>query len=262
MNHKPYGVRIKWLSVACFEMDFGTTTVVSDPFVTDSPGTELDWTAIEKCDFITLSHTHWDHITDIPRLMQKFDPLLLTGELGARDLCEWVNMNPSRMYPMTPNLELDFDVIRIKALFGRHFDLGATYEKDAIIPDTRKIFLDNPGLNPLRTWGILEYRNFLITAPNGTKLLIWGNNPSVEQRNMVKPLAPDIAILQLSKQDPLEMAEFAAAIGAKIVMPHHMDLKLTEEQYMPRVNAFRDAFLKLKPDATFVCPKHGEWMEF
>ena len=42
-----YGVALKWLTVTCFEIRFGGVTVVSDPFVTDSPGTELTWEAIE-----------------------------------------------------------------------------------------------------------------------------------------------------------------------------------------------------------------------
>ena len=64
-----YGVALKWLTVTCFEIRFGGVTVVSDPFVTDSPGTKLTWEAIEGCDLITLSHSHWDHITDLPHLM-------------------------------------------------------------------------------------------------------------------------------------------------------------------------------------------------
>lgn len=72
---KKYGVDIKWLAVASFEMKFGNTTVVSDPYITDCVGTELDYTAVEKCDIITLTHSHYDHITDIPRLVEKFNPI-------------------------------------------------------------------------------------------------------------------------------------------------------------------------------------------
>lgn len=82
---------MKWLSVTCFEMRFGETTVVSDPFVTDSPGTELTWEAIEKCDLITLSHSHWDHIMDLPQLMKRYHPLLLCPEMTADPLARWLN---------------------------------------------------------------------------------------------------------------------------------------------------------------------------
>ena len=76
MNGK-FGVAIKWLAVTSFEMRFGNTTVVSDPYITECAGTDLDYTAVENCDIISLGHAHYDHITDIPRLIEKFNPKIL-----------------------------------------------------------------------------------------------------------------------------------------------------------------------------------------
>ena len=88
--NKKYGVDIKWLAVTCFEMRFNNVTVVSDPYVTECKGTNLDYTAVEKCDIITLSHAHFDHITDIPRLSKKFDPIIMCGQMTAMPLLDWV----------------------------------------------------------------------------------------------------------------------------------------------------------------------------
>ena len=41
-----FGVRIKWLGCACFEMDFGGVTVVNDPWITPNKGTDLTWEAV------------------------------------------------------------------------------------------------------------------------------------------------------------------------------------------------------------------------
>lgn len=262
MTSEKLGVRIKWLSVACFEMDFGGATVVTDPFVTDSAGTALDWTAVEKCDYITLSHMHFDHITDIPMLIEKFDPLLLTGELGARDLCEWVNMDPSRLYPMTPDLELDFDTVKIRALFGRHVDLKKKFYDAAIGPASHPVYTKYPEVLPLRSWGILEYRNYLFTAPNGTRILFFGNEPSAEQKNQMAALKPDIAIMQCITRLAPQVGEFAAAIGCKVLIPHHMDFRFRLEEYTPTLDIIRDSFLKHNPNGTFVYPTQGQWMEF
>ena len=81
-------------------------TIVSDPFVTDCESTELTREAIEKCDILCLSHVHYDHITDIPKLVEKFDPILLCGEQSAMPLAKWLKFNSSGMYPMYPNTEL------------------------------------------------------------------------------------------------------------------------------------------------------------
>ena len=257
-----FGVSIKWLSVTCFEITDGNVTIVSDPCVTDSPLCPLTWEDIEKCDYLTLSHGHWDHITDIPQLIEKFRPLIFTGDQTAAPLARWTNYAPSRIYPMYPDLELDFDTVKIKALYGRHVDTGTGYNDQVASLATRPAVLANYTMNELQEYGSLEYRNFLFTFPNGTKVLLWGNDPTVEQKNILKNLRPDIAILQYTKQakDPQAMARFARDIGCKLVVPHHMDLKKTTAEYMPGVKQFEEEFLHLVPEGRFVCPVNGQWM--
>ena len=257
-----YGIRIKWLSVTCFEITDGNVTIVSDPCVTESPLCSLTWENIEACDYITLSHGHWDHITDIPRLINKFQPIILTGDQTAAPLARWTNYSPSRIYPMHPDLELNFDTVKIRALYGRHVDTGSGYNDQVATLSKRPAVQADFGMNELQGYGSLEYRNFLYTFPNGTKILLWGNDPTAEQRNILKAIQPDIAILQYTKQakDPEAMAQLAQESGCKVLIPHHMDLKKTREAYMPEVEEFKIAFEKRVPNGKFICPLNGEWI--
>ena len=77
---KTYGVSIKWLAVTSFEIRCNNTTVVTDPYITECVGTDLTWGAVENCDIICLGHAHWDHITDIPRLVEKFKPRCMESD--------------------------------------------------------------------------------------------------------------------------------------------------------------------------------------
>ena len=106
-----------------------------------------------------------------------------------------------------------------------------------------------------------QLRNYLFTARDGTKVLFWGNEPTETQKNMVRELKPDIAILQLSRQDPVKMAELAAISGCRVVIPHHMDLLKSRQQYMPSVEAMKEAYEKLVPSGRFIVPENGKWME-
>ena len=112
---KEYGIDLKWLAVTSFEIRCGNTTVVTDPYITECVGTDLTWEAVEGCDIICLSHAHWDHITDIPRLISKFNPIVLCGDQTAMPLAMWLDYNPSCIYPMYPDTELDFNDVKIKA---------------------------------------------------------------------------------------------------------------------------------------------------
>ena len=241
---KKFGVDIKWLAVTSFEMRFGDFTVVTDPYITECEGTDLDYNAVEKCDAICLSHAHWDHITDIPRLCEKYKPIILCGDNTALPVAKWLNYNPSLVYPMYPDTELDFGKVKIRALYGRHTNL--TNKINDAVEQVKALSLckQDLGMANLQELGYFEYRNFLFTTPNGTKILLWGNDPTVEQLNMCKALKPDIAIIQHSKNPEMakKKAEFVAQLGCKVLIPHHHDFRGVDDPSI--IENFKKEFLK------------------
>ena len=235
---KPYGVEIKWHTIACFEIRFDGTTILTDPCIGDSDGTAGTAADVEGCDYIAVTHIHWDHITDLPYLCEKFSPRVFVGDLSAMPLLSWLDYDPSLVYPMPASLALDLGAFRLKAMYGRHVDpgktmggLGAAFVKNPLLVRDKK-------LRDIQLMGSLEYRNYLFTLKNGTKILLWGNDPTPEQIALCAAEEPDIAILQCSRQDKAALGELAAACGAKIVIPHHLDLHKTEAEYMPRTKQF------------------------
>lgn len=255
-----YNIDIKWLAVTSFEIKFDGLTVVTDPYITECAGTDITYEAVENCDIICLGHAHWDHITDIPRLCEKFKPLVLCGDQTAMPLAKWLNYPSSLIYPMYPNLELDFDSVKIRALFGRHKKSKLGFNDYCEALESRDICKADEGIASLQAVGSMEYRNYLFTAKNGTKILIWGNNPRVEQINICRELKPDIAILQRagSPEKIEQMADFAAKIGCKVFIPHHHDFRGVDDPSL--IEAHKEAFLRRVPDGIFVTPKHGEWI--
>lgn len=258
---KKYGVSIKWLAVTSFEFRFGDLTVVTDPYITECVGTDINWEAVENCDIICLGHAHWDHVTDIPRLIKKFDPKILCGDQTAMPLARWLNYTPSYIYPMYPDTELDFGDVKIRALYGRHTNLGYGFNDLCKRLESNEHCLKDPGIASLQAIGSMEYRNFLFTLPNGTKILLWGNNPTIEQVNICKAIKPDIAIIQRSTapEQISEKAEFAAAIGCKVLIPHHHDFRCVDDPSV--IGKFKEEFLRLVPDGVFITPEHGKWIE-
>lgn len=255
-----FGVRLKWLGCACFEMDFDGLHVVSDPWITVNEKNDLTWEDVEKCNYITLTHSHHDHITDIPVLMEKFPAYLMCGELTALPLMKWANVNPMRMYPMTPNLELDMDKVKIKALYGRHGPLNGTAQERIENFENHKFHGKSELLKELGLWGDFEYRNFLYTMPNGTKMLLWGNKISrPDQRNILKAEQPDIAIIQVTGTNKAtDMAAACKEMGCKVVIPHHIDFP---GNYMSKALALKDALAEVTPEIQFIIPEYGKWIE-
>lgn len=256
-----YGVSIKWLAVTSFEIRCNNLSVVTDPYITECVGSDLNYEAVENCDIICLSHAHWDHITDIPWLMKKFHSIVLCGDQTAMPLAKWLNCSPSVVYPMYPDMELDFGSVKIRALYGRHTNLKHSFHDLCQRLYANPLCAADPEMAALQPIGSLEYRNFLFTLSNGTKILLWGNDPTVEQVNICKALSPDIAIIQRSvkAEDIARKAEFAAAIGCKILIPHHHDFKQVDDPKV--IETFREEFLRRVPDGIFLIPEHGKWVE-
>ena len=263
MNHTSennLGLRIKWLGCSCFEMDFGDVTIVSDPWITPNKKTELTWEAVEKCDFITLSHGHYDHTLDIPALAEKFNPYIMCGEHTAIPLMQWTDINPVRIYPMSPNLELDLETVKIKALFGRHSPFAGGVKARREWAENHVVNAGDPDLIELAFWGDVEYRNYLFTLRNGIKVLLWGNKlDSPGQRGILREAKPDIAILQLTPSNPAaDLAAICKEIGCKTVIPHHIDFP---KDYTPAVEDFRMELKKIAPEIRCINPEYGTWLD-
>ena len=255
-----FGIRLKWLGCACFEMDFDGLHVVSDPWITVNEKNDLTWEDVEKCNYITLTHSHHDHITDIPVLMEKFPAYLMCGEQTALPLMKWANVNPMRVYPMNPNLELDMDKVKIKALYGRHGPLKGNAQERITNFENHKFHGQNELTKELGLWGDFEYRNFLYTTPSGAKVLQWGNKISrPDQRNMLIAEQPDIGIIQVTGTNKAEdMAAACKDMGLKVVIVHHIDFP---GDYMRQTLALKDALAAIAPEIQFVIPEYNKWIE-
>ena len=255
-----FGLRLKWLGCACFEMDFDGLHVVSDPWITPNQKTDLTWENVEGCDYITLTHSHSDHIVDIPPLMEKFSSYLMCGEMIALPMMKWANVNPMRIYPMSPDLELDFDSVKIKALYGRHSPLPGTGLERVERMKTGPFHGQSELLTELGILGDLEYRNYLYTMPSGTKVLMWGSKIArPDQRNILLREKPDIAIVQVTGANKAEdMAAALVEMGCKIVIPHHIDYP---GDYSRQTGNLQAALAEIAPEITFIVPEYNQWME-
>jgi L-ascorbate metabolism protein UlaG (beta-lactamase superfamily) len=90
-------VCLRWLGTAGVEIGVGNQVIVIDPYLTRfpawrmglgrvRPNGDLIATRIPRCDFVLVTHAHWDHIMDVP------DVALNTGArvLGSENSCRLV----------------------------------------------------------------------------------------------------------------------------------------------------------------------------
>jgi L-ascorbate metabolism protein UlaG (beta-lactamase superfamily) len=74
-------VNLRWLGVAGLELGFGSATLAFDPFFTRPslwqvalgrmrPNTELAAAILPRCDHILITHAHYDHLMDVPAVVE------------------------------------------------------------------------------------------------------------------------------------------------------------------------------------------------
>ena len=253
-------LRLKWLGCAGFEMDFYGFTVVSDPFISASKKHAYTYEIIENCNLIALTHGHYDHITDIPALYQKFQVPVICGEQTAPELILWADLSPMDVYPLPAGQELDFNVLKIKALFGVHTKILQKWS------DVEKSIQKSPYLSEHPEWialhrvGCREYRNYLFTASDGTRILHWGNPLKPEFCNLIKSENPDVLLLQTSGGTPQEepTIQLVRESGIQTVIANHIDFP---GDYRERAENFRQLFAKELPNVRYIVPQYNKWIE-
>ena len=89
--------------------------------------------------------------------------------------------------------------------------------------------------------------------------MFWGSNATPEQLGIIRELKPDIAIMQFTKQTPEDLAAMAEAGGVKGLIPHHMDLAMSEDVYLPRIEEMERAVHARVPGCTVITPERLKW---
>lgn len=250
-------VKLRWLTNACVEIRCCDQVIVTDPCLSLTPCKKFTADSFERIDSVLISHIHWDHISDLPEVYRKYNPLIFCGYMSADKLLGWFHANPSRAYPMFPNQEINMGPYKVKLLYNRHLDINMEWKGTK--PSKYTFWDDYPGMKEVSDYGGLEMSSYLITFENGTTILFWGGAIGYDQIDTLKGLRPDIAIMQYSKQRIEDLVPLINAVQPKVLIPHHHDLRKQFEDPDVQNNL---KLLKETYKGNIVCPKNGEWLEF
>lgn len=78
-------LEVTWLGHASWLIKTDTHTLLLDPFFSDNPAAAIK-AADAKCDFILVSHGHFDHVTDAVEIAKRTGAAVISNY----DLCDWL----------------------------------------------------------------------------------------------------------------------------------------------------------------------------
>jgi len=209
----------RWLGVAGIELNLNGQTLLIDPLVTRFPFWKMglgcvrsDYERVAKlipqADFILVTHTHWDHVMDVPAVIRHTG----ANALGSRNTC--------RLLDATGILDAQFTMIgagdrltlgdfAVEAMPAEHLTILGCPIFSGALPDDL-----HPPLRA-RDYRMDRYYSFLIQAA-GLRLLDWcSRHPGPAPR-------ADVLFLQLYHK-PSYYEALLQAVRPELIIPIHWD---------------------------------------
>jgi L-ascorbate metabolism protein UlaG (beta-lactamase superfamily) len=267
------GVHLRWLGNNAWEITFGTTTILVDPWLTRfltgtySPGgIRLDTRLtvdpskidpyVSRADVILVCHGHYDHMTDVPYIATKTGAPVL-GTESHHNMLRALDAPAAQLCTVRGGEYLQYPGFTIEVFESLHSMVGAN--KLMPIPGTR------PGAVPPRPQtvadlvegGTLAYQ---VTVDERFRILVLSTANFVERE--LEGLRPDLVLVPVGGGSLHDyVGRLMRALNhPRWVLPTHwddFDHPLTEPAVdFGGLEPLREAVAKASPRSTFVTLNH------
>ncbi len=262
-------LRFRWLHASCYELILPDNRVITiDPYVLPIGYEGFSVDCYSRPDYVLLTHTHFDHITDVEELLKKnIEARLYVGPLGAAALCDRFDLLFGQICIMDNDEEINHKGLRIHTFRGKHsrfIDRSRESVKKLAEAGVREHGLT--GYRNLNLAGSVEYTDFLLTTPDNFRIYFSGGDPEHSiPYDAAEKYCPDLLIRQASNfPDPEKYAAVIAKYHAQYALPHHHEfaekrLGMPMEEFTERTKA---ELKRLGSTTEFINPAQFEWYSF
>ncbi len=230
-----------------------------DPYIDESRYKLLSSDDIVAADYIFISHSHFDHVSQLKKLSEKFDSQIFSGALSGIEMAKFYDIPGYRM-----NLCIGGDVIDtgdfvIQCFRGKHTNLGVGDVPSRLERRKKESNFQNES-QAVNLVGSYEYMNYQLTLPSNLKILIWGGGATEAAIYQASQFEPDITIAQIPREDVNDVVRLYSRIGGRVIFPHHHEFFLEKGEEGERViSQIREGLKCTAPDTLFITPEKGKW---
>lgn len=279
-------LEMRWLGTACFEIKLpGGKRVITDPFVDEAVSSPISSDQFQACDYIFLTHGHWDHVLDVGKLARRFRPRIFCSAVVKEALVKIQGVDASLIQPIISGEVLSLEGLTVEVLPGLHLDFQAEYrrlssqawpgrleESDplaAVRERNRVIFgteqLHNDYAQWLQQYPRGEQLNYVFQPNGGRRIYLAGSRPDPSMLDVARRARAHITLLQVLPANILPGQEqllinLAMASGCKILVPQHHD-PLFKGAKLTNLSKLRQ-LLKEQSDIVFQEMVPGRWYGF
>ncbi|MBT9777504.1 MBL fold metallo-hydrolase [Clostridium sp. MCC353] len=261
------GIKIRWIYAACYEIKLPNgITIVTDPFITPKvPAGEFCLDQMEGADYILLTHTHYDHISDLKELTLRFHSKIVGGSIAMRELIRVFDLPFDSMYPVNAGETLIFPEFRLEVSRARHNLLNKPELPASDLCGASKRIYGVDGFDEIQAYGYIESLDFMITCSDNTRIMMAsGISALLNGFQTAKEKAPNILLRQTANQQPPEeYGQMLSKYHAAVTLPfHHENLERKGgwvlSEYMDQAG---QALRKINPASVLLNPEPYRWYQ-
>ena len=283
-------VQLSYLGTAGWEITDGKTVILVDPYLSrlkmEIPGAAvapddlrptvpLDGSArpdtsvivahIQRADFILLTHTHIDHVLDMPYIAQKTRALVI-GTESTTNFAHDSGVPDAQLVTVKGGEDLDFQVFSVLVIPSLHSIMrhAANMAYFPPLPPPSTIF-PRDAKPPFRMQDLLIEGGTLayFIRLGGVRILVFGSMNYIERE--VEGLRPDVAIIGAGggRGDVYEYtSRLLRAIGyPPLVLPTHWDrfnlpYSASQRPAMERLQSFTQEVKAASPNTQVIVPTY------
>ena len=258
------GVQVRYINSQCYEFILPNGKhLITDPYI--SPINLVGFRKfpveeIEQCDYILMTHTHYDHTSDIGYLYKKFDCKVFCCSMVATELARYFDVPPGRIYPFDNMDTYDMPDFRLTTVRGKHFPmLRVSFKPGELPPD-----FGGPAHDMLNYMGTIFSFDFCITLNNNLRIMFVSGDD--EYNNIYKvadEFKPNILFRHTAGNvSGPEWAKVIARFGAQLAFPNHQD-NIYNGRWGKTMADFtkeiQDGLAQLGSDTVFINPEPYKW---
>src|SRR5262245_39894305 len=256
-------VVLKWLGIAGWEIWIGQTTILIDPFLTRGEvNLGAEWItdeaavlkAINRADYIFASHSHADHIADIPLIAKKFGSKVI-GSRTTTNITPTAGVDKSQLVTISGGEKLDFKEFSVQVIVSEH---GGVRQSGRI---RRSKFeeITKPWSGPIFGSSFVEGGCYLYYF-TFRKYRVLHQSTAGFIEDKLAGLRPDVLLLAAT-QRLYDLCSVLKTLDPKTVMLHHFDeWRAPNAEGMPegnrrRAQRFVDDVRAVNPNIKVVIPE-------
>jgi L-ascorbate metabolism protein UlaG (beta-lactamase superfamily) len=211
-------VRFRWLGVAGIELRVSDQVLLIDPFLTRPPSRRM-WfgrirsegalvaAKIPQCDFVLVTHAHWDHLMDVPEVIQQTNAMAF-GSPNACRLLALLGVPEERIHEIKVGDRLPLGAFQVEVLPAEHgLAMGRPFATGSLAQDLR------PPLR-MRDYRMDKCFSFLIQV---------GRHRLVEASERPEQAVPADVLFVVPNRERAYYEVLLEVVQPRVVIPIHWD---------------------------------------